>query len=121
MLERTASILLDTYVGNNAGSRILAGQIRRGDTEAIRAAIWLSDMRGFTSLADRLPPQTLVDMLNQYFDRQVPAIVKHGGEVLKFIGDGLLAIFPVGDGDARKVCDNALAAAQEARTAIASD
>jgi adenylate cyclase len=123
LLERTASILLDTYVGKNAGSRILAGQIRRGDTDAIRAAIWLSDMRGFTSLADRLPPQTLVDMLNQYFDRQVPAIVKHGGEVLKFIGDGLLAIFPIasGDEDAQEVCENALAAAHEARTAIASD
>lgn len=123
LLERTARILLDTYVGSNAGSRILAGQIRRGDTDAIHAAIWLSDMRGFTSLADRLPPQTLVDMLNRYFDRQVPAIVKHGGEVLKFIGDGLLAIFPISAGgeDANKVCDNALAAAQEARTAIASD
>ena len=121
LLERTASILLDTYVGNNAGSRILAGQIRRGDTDAIRAAIWLSDMRGFTSLADRLPPQTLVDMLNRYFDRQVPAIVKHGGEVLKFMGDGLLASFPIiGDEHARQVCDNALAAAHEARAAIAS-
>src|ERR1700723_3689196 len=95
LLERTASILLDTYVGNNAGTRILAGQIRRGDTATINAAIWLSDMRGFTRLADRLPPQTLVDMLNRYFDCQVPAIVKHGGEVLKFIGDGLLAIFPI--------------------------
>ena len=121
LLERTASILLDTYVGNNAGSRILAGQIRRGDTTAIHAAIWLSDMRGFTRLADRLPPQVLVDMLNRYFDCQVPAIVKHGGEVLKFIGDGLLAIFPiVGGENARQVCDNALAAAHEARAAIAS-
>jgi adenylate cyclase len=123
MLERTASILLDTYVGNSAGSRILAGQIRRGDTVAIRAAIWLSDMRGFTRLADRLPPQTLVDMLNRYFDCQIPAIAKHGGEVLKFMGDGLLAIFPIAAGDehARQVCDNALAAAHEARAAIASD
>jgi adenylate cyclase len=123
MLERTASILLDTYVGNSAGSRILAGQIRRGDTVAIRAAIWLSDMRGFTRLADRLPPQTLVDMLNRYFDCQLPAIAKHGGEVLKFMGDGLLAIFPIAAGDehARQVCDNALAAAHEARAAIASD
>ena len=76
LLERTASMLLDTYVGNNAGSRILAGQIRRGDTTTINAAIWLSDMRGFTRLADRLPPQSLVDMLNRYFDCQVPAIAK---------------------------------------------
>ncbi len=121
LLERTASILLDTYVGNNAGSRILAGQIRRGDTATINAAIWLSDMRGFTRLADRLPPQTLVDMLNKYFDYQVPAIAKHGGEVLKFIGDGLLAIFPIAAGeDAGGVCHNALAAAHEARATIGS-
>ena len=83
----SASVLLDTYVGNNAGPRFLGGQIRRGDTSTIHAAIWLSDMRGFTRLADRLPPQTLVDMLNRYFDCQVPAIAEQGGEVLKFIGD----------------------------------
>jgi adenylate cyclase len=63
-LRRTASNLLDTYVGNQAGERILAGQIRRGHTEAIHAVIWLSDMRGFTVMADRLPPQDLVDLLN---------------------------------------------------------
>ena len=122
LLERTASILLDTYVGNNAGARILGGQIRRGDTATIHAAIWLSDMRGFTRLADRLPPQTLVDMLNRYFDCQLPAIAKHGGEVLKFIGDGLLAIFPIATGadNAREVCLSALAAAHEARAAIAA-
>jgi adenylate cyclase len=95
-LRRTASNLLDTYVGNSAGERILSGHIRRGDTEAIYAAIWLSDMRGFTLLADRLSPQTLLELLNQYFDCQVPTILKHGGEVLKFMGDGLLAIFPIG-------------------------
>jgi adenylate cyclase len=78
-------------------------------------------MRGFTRLADRLPPQSLVDMLNRYFDCQVPAIAKHGGEVLKFIGDGLLAIFPIATGEnAREVCHNALAAAREARAVIAS-
>ena len=121
-LQRTASTLLDTYVGNHAGSRILAGQIRRGDTAVINAAIWLSDMRGFTGLADCLPPQTLVTMLNRYFDCQVPAILKHGGEVLKFMGDGLLAIFPIAPGgeNSRKVCGEALAAANEARTTIAA-
>jgi adenylate cyclase len=93
---RVAGNLLTTYVGKNAGERVLAGHIRRGDTEAIHAAIWLSDMRGFTMLADTLPPQDLVDLLNRYFDCQVPAIIGHGGEVLKYMGDGLLAIFPVG-------------------------
>ena len=73
MLRRMASILLDTYVGRSPGERILAGHIRRGDIEEIHAAIWLSDMRGFTALADRVPPRQLIDLLNRYFDCQVPA------------------------------------------------
>jgi adenylate cyclase len=118
-LRRTAGNLLDTYVGNNAGERILAGQIRRGHTEAIHAAIWLSDMRGFTLLADRVPPQTLVELVNDYFDCQVPAILKHGGEVLKFMGDGLLAIFPIGnDRDPAEVCARALAHTRRAETSL---
>ncbi len=121
-LRRTARNLLDTYVGAHTGDLILKGQIRRGDTEAIDAAIWLSDMRGFTALSDRIAPASMVRLLNRYFDAQVSAIEKHGGEVLKFIGDGLLAIFPVAAGDDRGVraCAAALAAAQEARTAIAA-
>jgi adenylate cyclase len=120
-LTRTASNLLNTYVGRNTGERILSGQIQRGHTEAIHAAIWLSDMRGFTALADQLPPQALTDLLNRYFDCQVPAIVDRGGEVLKFIGDGLLAIFPVAGNqmDTRSVCGNALAAAFDVRANIA--
>jgi adenylate cyclase len=119
-LRRIAGNLLDTYVGHHTGTRILAGQIRRGHSETIRAAIWLSDMRGFTRRADRLPPQMLIDLLNRYFDCQVPAIQRHGGEVLKFMGDGLLAIFPVAgdDADAEEVCGAALAAAREARESV---
>jgi len=120
-LRRTATNLLDTYVGKEAGARILAGQIRRGFTETIRAAIWLSDMRGFTALADRMPPPALIELLNRYFDCQIPAILSHGGEVLKFIGDGLLAIFPfAAESGPRSVCDAALAAAAEVRSAIAA-
>ena len=120
-LRRTAGNLLDTYVGKNAGERILAGQIRRGHAEAIHAAIWLSDMRGFTLLADRVPAQTLVELLNDYFDCQVPAILDHGGEVLKFMGDGLLAIFPIGhERDPAEVCARALARAYEARRNVAA-
>src|SRR5262249_1527971 len=85
-LRRPAMNLLDPYVGHQAGGRLLAGHIRRGDTEAIRAAIWLSDMRGFTSLADRVPPRELIDLLNRYYDCQVPVIVARGGEVLKYMG-----------------------------------
>jgi adenylate cyclase len=109
-LRRTASTLLDTYVGHDAGERILAGHIRRGDIEEIHAAIWLSDMRGFTALADSLPPRVMIDLLNRYFDCQVPVILDHGAEVLKFMGDGLLAIFTIAD-DETEVCKRALSAA----------
>jgi adenylate cyclase len=119
-LRRTASNLLNTYVGRQAGERILAGKIRRGHVEAIGAAIWLSDMRGFTSTSERLPPQELIDLLNRYFDCQVPAILDHGGEVLKFMGDGLLAIFPLAAdaSDADQVCGQALAGAREAKKLV---
>jgi adenylate cyclase len=119
-LRRTASILLDTYVGNRAGERILGGQIRRGHAETMRAAIWLSDLRGFTALSDRLSPETVVEILNFYFDCQVPAIRKHGGEILKFMGDGLLAVFPIAenDGDITEVCARVLQAARESRASV---
>ena len=119
-LSRIATNLLDTYVGHHAGGRILAGQIHRGDSERIQAAIWLSDMRGFTARADRLPPETLIGLLNAYFDCQVQAILAQGGEVLKFMGDGLLAIFDIASDQGRKeaTCGRALAAAREAREKI---
>ena len=118
---RVAGNLLTTYIGKNAGERVLAGHIRRGDTETIHAAIWLSDMRGFTMLADTLPPQQLVDLLNRYFDCQVPAIEAHGGEVLKYMGDGLLAIFPIGaEGDFSTISAAALEAGKLARDNIAA-
>src|SRR6516225_893931 len=118
-LRRTASTLLDTYVGHDAGERILAGRIRVGDIEEIHAAIWLSDMRGFTALADGLPPRVLIDLLNRYFDCQVPVIIDHGAEVLKFMGDGLLAIFTIA-GNETEVCRRALAAARRAQANIAA-
>ena len=119
-LSRTASSLLDTYVGNRAGARILGGQIRRGHTDSMHAAIWLSDLRGFTALSDRLPAETVVDILNHYFDCQVAAIRAHGGEVLKFMGDGLLAVFPIDEyvGDVQQVCSHVLEAARESRARV---
>jgi len=123
-LRRTAATLLDTYVGNRAGERIMAGQIRRGHAETMQAAIWLSDLRGFTALSDRLPPEIVVDILNQYFDCQVPAIRQHGGEILKFMGDGLLAVFPIAKdqgnvgGNIGEVCARVLEAAREARANV---
>ena len=118
--RRKASILLDTYVGSRAGERILGGQIRRGHAETMHAAIWLSDLRGFTALSDRLPAETVVDILNRYFDCQVSAIRSHGGEVLKFMGDGLLAVFPIAEqpGDTEEVCAQVLEAARESRASV---
>ena len=119
-LRRTAATLLDTYVGHRAGERIWAGQIRRGHAETMQAAIWLSDLRGFTALSDRLSAEIVVDILNQYFDCQVPTIRQHGGEILKFMGDGLLAVFPIAkdDGNSGEVCARVLEAAREARANV---
>jgi adenylate cyclase len=120
-LRRTATTLLETYVGHRPGERILAGQIRRGHTETMNAAIWLSDLRGFTRLSDRLPSEIVVDILNRYFDCQVEAITRRGGEVLKFMGDGLLAVFPVAgdDGNAAEICHQVLEAVHECRASVA--
>jgi adenylate cyclase len=119
-LSRKAATLLDTYVGNRAGERILGGQIRRGHTETMRAVIWLSDLRGFTALSDRLAPEIVVEILNRYFDCQVPAIRKQGGEILKFMGDGLLAVFPVAEDESNiaEVCGRVLQAARESRASV---
>ena len=114
--------LLNTYVGRNAGERILGGQIQRGDVEPISAVIWFSDLRGFTALSDAVSPGELIGALNELFGCQVPAIEQRGGEVLKFIGDGLLAIFPiVAGGDPLPVLvENALAAADDAFESLAA-
>lgn len=118
-LRRTSENLIDTYVGHQTGERILSGKIRRGYVEAIRAAIWLSDMRGFTSVSEKLPPQALIDRLNLYFGCQVPAVLGHGGEVLKFMGDGLLAIFPIAaEEEADEVCRRTLSCAREFKQSV---
>ena len=121
-LARTAVNLLNTYVGRNAGERIMAGQIQRGEVDALRAVIWFSDLRGFTSISGTLEPGAVIAMLNDLFECQVAAIERHGGEVLKFIGDGLLAIFPISEGaqNAPAQCEAALLAADEAFGALAT-
>ncbi len=117
-LRRTARTLLDTYVGRQSGGRVLEGQIRRGTGETIRAVIWLCDLQGFTSLSETLPRDSLIDLLNSYFGPMCDAVAAHGGEILKFIGDAMLAIFPI-EGDAENTCMAALAAAESARSALA--
>ena len=95
--RRILVALLDTYLGHRVGERIMGGELQRGSGRHIHAVIWSSDLRGFTQLSHMLPLEELINMLNDYFERMVTAIHAHGGEVLKFIGDGLLAIFPLGD------------------------
>lgn len=90
-----AGNVLDAYVGRRAGARVLRGEILRGQGERIDAVIWVSDLRDYTGLSDRLPDTDMIRLLNVYFEQLVNAILDHGGEVLKFMGDGLLAIFPV--------------------------
>jgi len=107
--------ILAAYVGAEPAGRILKGAIRRGDVTRIRAALFLSDLRGFTRLANAADPETTVAAINAYLDRVVPPVVAGGGEVLKFMGDGVLAIFPIREGrDANAACAAALAAAQAA-------
>jgi adenylate cyclase len=120
-LRRTATNVLTAYVGRDAGARVLAGKIRRGDTEVIDAAIWFSDMRGFSTVSGTMRPTEVIGMLNELFDFQLPAIERHGGEVLKFMGDGLLAIFTAGPGeDRRACCERALRASREAVASAAA-
>jgi adenylate cyclase len=118
--RRIAKSLLDTYIGRRTGERVLSGSIRRGTGETIRAVIWDNDLRGFTALADRLPSEALNELLNQYFEIMAGAVIAEGGEVLKFIGDGMLAIFEIGDtADIRQACHSALQAARNAAVAAA--
>ena len=117
-LRRIATTLLSTYVSRGAGERILQGRIRRGDIERIHAVILHSDLRDFTAQSDQLPGEAVIGLLNSYFDCLVPALDAHGGEVLKFVGDGLLGIFPVAH-DRASACRSALTAAAEVRAALA--
>jgi adenylate cyclase len=110
--RRIAGNILNAYLGSNAGPKVLAGQIRRGTGEEITAVLWASDLRGFTARSDRLDGIQVIAMLNALFDAQAKAIVGHGGEILKFMGDGLLAIFPITSAATADVAaSNALTAA----------
>lgn len=115
-------VLLDTYLGRDAGQRVLQGQIKRGDGETTSAVICLSDLRNFTELSDRLPRDAVLELLNAYFGTVVGAFHANGAEVLKFMGDAVLAIFRV-DGEAsvearcadavRTICDAVAAATHD--------
>jgi adenylate cyclase len=111
----TARTLVTTYLGSDAAERILRGEIDRGQVKTVRKVLWFSDLAGFTRIADTLAREQLLDLLNAYAEGLVGVIHEHGGEVLKFMGDGLLAVF---DGAADHACERALDAAWAARSAI---
>ncbi len=112
---RVSENVLDTYLGRAAGGQVLSGSIKRGAGAPINAIIWSSDLRGFTELANRLEGPEVIAVLNAYFDRLAGAVMSKGGEVLKFIGDGLLAVFPFASFESeRKAAEAALAAAEMA-------
>jgi adenylate cyclase len=111
-LRDMAANLLDAYVGRAAGQRILAGEVKRGDGQSIEAVIWYCDLRGFTRASDTLSRDAVIALLNDYFDTMGKIVTEGGGEILKFMGDGMLAMFPVLDGAER--ADIALRAARAA-------
>ncbi|HLG85523.1 MAG TPA: adenylate/guanylate cyclase domain-containing protein [Bradyrhizobium sp.] len=115
--NRLARTLLETYVGSHAGELILAGATRRGTGTTVRAAIMICDLRDFTAISDNWPRDDVIELLNGYFDAISEPVARHGGEILKFMGDGLLAIFPLSQPQA---CANLLHALTEARQAMAA-
>jgi len=103
--------LLDTYIGHRSGMKVLDGLVKRGDGETIDAVIWYSDLRDFSDLSETLMPETLISMLNDYFEFISETVKPYGGEVLRFIGDAILIIFPVQEkADIGEVCHSAIEA-----------
>jgi class 3 adenylate cyclase len=115
----TLSTALEAYLGRRSAARVLAGPLRRDVGETIEAALLYADLRGFTALSEVNPPAVVIATLNAWFDRIAGAVHAFGGEVLKLIGDGVLAIFPVAGGSPRGACDAALRAVSAARAGMA--
>ena len=116
-LGRIAETLVETYLGRDAGRRVLSGRIARGVADRIRTVLWFSDLRSYTRISDSAEPEQIIPLLNDYADAVVSAIQEHSGDVLKLIGDGVLAIFPAEDRSAATTA--ALVAAREARASVA--
>jgi adenylate cyclase len=112
--QLTAISVAETYLGRDAGRRVMAGKIDRGSFDTISAVIFFADLRGFTKLADQMEPPALVSMLDDYLEAITKPVVDGGGEVLKFMGDGVLAVFEIDTGDTGYLCERALRAAREA-------
>jgi adenylate cyclase len=116
-LTRIAGTLVETYLGRDAGRKVLGGRIGRGVADRIEAVLWFSDLRNYTRISDSADPEQIIPLLNEYAGAILSAIHGHEGDVLKLIGDGTLAIFTAAD--RASACHAALAAALEARRAVA--
>lgn len=126
-MQPSAQELLYTYLGKRTGERVLSGLVNRGEGEKIHAVIWYCDLRNSTSLAESMPLESFLGILNDFFDCMAGAVLDHGGEILRFIGDAALAIFPI-SGTSKSLreaciptegaCERALAAARDARSRI---
>jgi adenylate cyclase len=112
-----ASGLLGTYLGEDAGRRVHAGAVERGSVSSMRAVLWYADIRGFTATTDAAPGPIVIDLLNDVFETLTAAIRTRGGQVLKFIGDAMLATFSL-EGDPAETCQRALDAAAEAMQSL---
>lgn len=120
-LARMASTLLETYLGRDACNYVWSGRIARGVADRIDAVLWFSDLRSYTRISDNAPPEQIIPLLNDYADAVISAVQGAGGDVLKLIGDGVLAIFRPDDGGAEaraRACRAALAAVRGAKAAI---
>ncbi len=115
----TLAALLETYLGRRSATQVLAGRLRRQAGETIRAVLLYADLRDFTALSEATAPEAVVAALDAWFDRIAGAVHAFGGEVLKFIGDGVLAIFPIGQRSPAAACDAALRAVVAARAGMA--
>jgi adenylate cyclase len=115
----TLTAALEAYLGKRSAARVMSGPLRRGVGETIEAALLFADLRGFTSLSETSPPAAVISALDAWFDRIAGSVHAFGGEVLKFMGDGVLAIFPVLGGSPRSACEAALKAVAAARTGMA--
>ena len=115
----TLMAALEAYLGRRSAARVLAAPLRRNIGETIQAALLYADLRGFTALSETHPPAVVIAALDAWFDRIAGAVHAFGGEVLKFIGDGILAIFPVVGENPRGACDAALRAVSAARAGMA--
>jgi len=114
-----ASSLLAAYLGSDAGARVHSGAIERGSVESIRAVLWYADIRAFTAIAEAAPGHAVIELLNEVFETMTASLRRRGGQVLKFMGDGMLATFPFAEPTKEVTCRQALDAAVEAMHALA--